>query len=85
MSLRLTRFPFAILRFANPGPCLAAERSQAINLSNDLRKQLEEAQDAERESRRQMEELQRRLDAMTLEKEATLGRVHGVVDTLSRT
>ena len=66
-------------------PSLAVERSRAINLSNDLRKQLEEAQDAERESRRQMEELQRRLDTMTLEKEATLDRVRGVVDRLSRT
>ena len=71
MSFRLTRSPFVILCFANPGPCLAAERSRAINLSNDLRKQLEE--------------LERRLDAMTLEKESTLGRVRGVVDKLSRT
>ena len=65
--------------------CSAAERSRAINLSTDLRRQLEEALDAERESRRQVEELQRRLDAMTLEKEATFDRVRGVVDKLSRT
>ena len=59
------------LHSANPGPCLAAERSRAINLSSDLRKQVEE--------------LERRLDSMTLEKESTLGRVRGVVDKLSRT
>ena len=64
-------------------PCSTAERCRAIDLSTDLRRRLEEAQGAERESRRQMEELQRRLDAMMLEKESMLGRVHGVVDKLS--
>jgi len=64
-------------------PCSTAEGRRAVELSADLRKQLEEARDAERESRRQIEELQRRLDAMTLEKESTLGRVRGVVDILS--
>ena len=59
---------------------MSAERSQAVDLSADLRKQLDEVRDAERESRRRAEDLQCRLEG---EKEAMLGRVRGVAGKLS--
>ena len=58
---------------------MSAEKSRAVALSTDLRKQLDEARDAERESRRHAEDLQCRLEK---EKESILGRVRGVADQL---
>ena len=58
---------------------MSAERSRAVDLSNDLRKQLDGAQDAERESRRRADDLQWRFEK---EKESILGRVRGVADKL---
>ena len=49
-------FSLPSLRFANPGSCMSAERSRVVDLSTDLRKQLDEARDAERESRRRAED-----------------------------
>ena len=72
-------FPLPSLCFANPQSCMSAERSRAIDLSTDLRKQLDGARDAERESRRHADDLQRRLEK---DKELMLGRVHGVADKL---
>ena len=59
---------------------MPAEKSWAVDLSTVLRKQLDEARDAERESRRRADDLQCRLEE---EKEAILGRVRGVADKLS--
>ena len=75
----LPGFPLLFLCFANPGSCLSVERSRAVDLSNDLRKQLDGAQDAERESRRHAEDLQRLFEK---EKASILGRVRGVADKL---